>query len=224
MVQGLPVIDDQSSSCEDCILGKHQRDSFPNFESRVKGHLDLVHTDLCGPMQTPSIGGSLYFLTFIDYFSRKTWIYFFKKKSETFSKFKEFQAFVEKQSYRSIKILRSDGGGEYDSNELTNYCKKQGITRQYTTRYNPQQNGVAEQKNQTIMSMARIMLSYKQLSNEYWAEAVACSIYLLNRSPTVSVKNMVSEEAWSGTKTGVAHIRVFGSVAFAHVPTELRKK
>jgi len=78
MVQGLPVIDEQSSSCENCILGKHQRDSFPISESRVKGHLDLVHTDLCGPMQTPSIGGSLYFLTFIDDFSRKTWTYFLK--------------------------------------------------------------------------------------------------------------------------------------------------
>ena len=71
------------------------------------------------------------------------------------------------------------------------------------------------------MNMARSMLSYKKLSNEYWAEAVACSVYLLNRSPTVSIKNLVPEEAWSATKTGVTHLRVFGSVAFAHVPEDL---
>jgi transposase InsO family protein len=224
MVLGLPVIDEHSSSCEDCILGKHQRDSFPHSESRVTGQLDLVHTDICGPMQTPSIGGCFYFLTFIDDFSRKTWVYFLKKKSETFSKFKEFRALVEKQSGKSVKILRSDGGGEYDSNEFTDYCKQHGIARQYTTRYTPQQNGVAERKNRTIMNMARSMLSYKKLSNEYWAEAVACSVYLLNRSPTVSIKNLVPEEAWSGTKIGVAHLRIFGSVAFAHVPEDLRKK
>jgi len=78
MVLGLPVIDEQSSSSKECILGKHERDYFPKYESQVKGHLDLVHTDLCGPMQTPSIGGCFYFLTFIDDFSRKIWFYFLK--------------------------------------------------------------------------------------------------------------------------------------------------
>jgi len=110
------------------------------------------------------------------------------------------------------------------TNDFTEFCKQQGIARQFTTRYTPQQNGVAERKNQTIMNMARSMFPYKQLSNEYWTEAIACSIYLLNKSPTVSVKNMVPEAAWSGTKTSVTHLIVFGSVTFARVPTELRKK
>jgi len=74
------------------------------------------------------------------------------------------------------------------------------------------------------MNMARNILSYKQFSNEYWVEVVACFVYLLNKSPTLSVKNMVLEETWSGTKTCVTHLRVFGSATFAHVPTELRKK
>ena len=77
-----------------------------------------MHTDICGPMQVPSLGGSIYFLTFIDDFSRKTWVYFLKYKFETFSKFKEFKAFVEKQSGLSIKVLRLDRGGEYMSNVL----------------------------------------------------------------------------------------------------------
>jgi len=78
MVLGLPVIDEQSSSSEECILRKHERHCFPKSESQVKGHVDLVHIDLCCPMQNPSIGGCFYFLTFIDDFSRKTWFYFLK--------------------------------------------------------------------------------------------------------------------------------------------------
>ena len=87
MVKGFPIINEQKNSCESCILAKHQRDSFLNASYREKEHLELVHTDLCGPMQTQSIGGSFYFLTFINDFSRKDWVYFFKHESETFEKF-----------------------------------------------------------------------------------------------------------------------------------------
>jgi hypothetical protein len=95
---------------------------------------------------------------------------------------------------------------------------------QTTTRYTPQQNGVAERKNQTIMKMARILLKEKFLSNTFWAEAIACSVYLLNRSPTTSLKVNVPQEAWSGTKLNVSHIRTFGCIAYTHIPYELRKK
>jgi transposase InsO family protein len=142
-----PVLNEQDSPCESCILGKHKRDNFPTSSHREKEHLELVHTDLCGPMQTQSIGGSFYFLTFIDDFSRKIWIYFLKNKSETFSKFKEFKAEAEKQSGKFVKVLRSDGGGEYNSKDFAYFCRQQGIIMQTTTRYTPQQNGVAEKKS-----------------------------------------------------------------------------
>ena len=74
------------------------------------------------------------------------------------------------------------------------------------------------------MNMARSMLSHKKLSNEYWAEAIGCSVYLLNRSPTVTVQDKITEEEWSGTKTSVSHLRIFGSVAFVHLPDGLRRK
>ena len=137
MVKGLPIIHEQSNTCEDCITSKHHRDNFPTSTYRAKEQLDLVHTDPYGPMQTQSIGGSFYFLTFIDDFSRKTWIYFLRHKSETFSKFKEFKALIEKQLGKSIKMLRSDGGGEYDSHEFSYFCKKHVIQRQFTTIYTP---------------------------------------------------------------------------------------
>ena len=115
MVTGLPPSINEIASCESCVVGKHQRDSFPSSSYRAKECLELVHTDLCGPMQNQSIGGSFYFLTFIDDCSRKVWVYFLKHKSETFTRFKELKAKAKKQSGRFIKVLRSDGGGEYDS-------------------------------------------------------------------------------------------------------------
>jgi transposase InsO family protein len=160
-------------------------------------------------MKINSIGGIFYFLTFIDDFSRKTWIYVLRHKSETFAKFKEFKAEDEKQSDKYMKTLRSYGGGEYNSNEFANFFKSQGIIMQTTTKYTPQQNGVAERKNQTIMNMERSLLKEKCLSNRFWAEAVACSAYLLNRSPTTSLKMKVPQEAWSETKLNVAHLRTF---------------
>ena len=123
MVKGLPIIHEQSNTYEDCITGKHHGDSFPTSTYQAKEHLELVHTDLCGPMQTQSIGGIFYILTFIDDFSGKTWIYFLRNKSETFSRFKEFKALTEKQSEKFIKILMTDGGGEYDSHEFACFWK-----------------------------------------------------------------------------------------------------
>jgi hypothetical protein len=95
---------------------------------------------------------------------------------------------------------------------------------QTTTRYTPQQNGVAERKNQTIMNVARTLLKEKSLSNRFWDEEIACSVYLLNRYPTTKVKLKVPQEAWSGTKLNVTHIRTFGCIAYTHIPSELRKK
>jgi len=125
MVRGLPPIKEPSNTYECCFLGKKHHEIFPKGISyRVKKPLGLVHTYLCGPKITHSIGGSCYFLTFTDDYNRKTWVYFLKQKSETFVKFKEFKAFAENQSDQKIKILRSNRGGEYDSKEFHEYCKQ----------------------------------------------------------------------------------------------------
>ena len=225
MVKGLPLIEKPERICEGCILGKQHRESFPISKShRARAPLEIVHSDICGQMQTPSIGGSSYFLTFIDDFTRKTWVYFLKHKSDAFVYFQQFKALVEKQSGHYIKVLRTDRGGEYISHEFLNFCKSHGIHKQFTARYTPQQNGVAERKNRTIMEMARSMLTAKHLSNEYWAEAVATAVYIMNRCPTKSVKNKIPEEAWTGMKHSVSHLKVFGCVAYVHVPNELRRK
>eukprot|EP00253_Pinus_taeda_P025630 PITA_25630 len=185
MVRGLPLIEKPDSLCEGCILGKQHRESFPSGKSiRAKAPLEIVHSDVCGPMQTPSLADSQYFLTFIDDFTRKIWVYFLKNKSEVFEKFRNFKALVENQCRLHIKVLRTDRGGEYISKEFLRFCRENGIHKQFTARYTPQQNGVAERKNRIIMDMARSMLKAKHLPNDYWADAVNCATYILNRCPT----------------------------------------
>lgn len=225
MVLGLPAIEKSSKICEGCIMGKQHRDAFPvGVTVRAQAPLEIIHSDLCGKMQSPSIHGANYFLSFIDDFTRKTWVYLLKTKDEAFEYFTQFKAMAEKQSGYVIKTLRSDRGGEYMSREFQDFCKNNGIHQQYTARYTPQQNGVAERKNRTIMEMARSMFKAKNLPNEYWGAAVKYAVHILNRCPTKSVENMVPEEAWTGRKADVSHIRVFGCVAYAHVPDKLRNK
>ena len=133
MVHGLPQIDLVDGVCEDCQFGKQHRSSFPSESSwRAKKPLELIHSDLCGPMPVASFGGNLYFITFIDDFSRKVWVYFLKEKSEAFQAFKDFKAEVEKFVRPSIKSLRTDRGGEYLSNEFQKYCRDHGIKHQLT--------------------------------------------------------------------------------------------
>jgi len=115
--------------------------------------LQLIHADICGPITPTSNSKKRYLLTFIDDFSRKTWIYFLTEKSEALSIFKNFKVYVEKEVGSSIKGLRTDRGGEFTSQDFTTLCSNNGIRRQLTTAYTPQQNAIAERKNQTIMNM-----------------------------------------------------------------------
>lgn len=131
---------------------------------------------------------------------------------------------VEKESGESICCLRTDRGGEFTSMEFDKFCSLNGIKRQLTTAYTPQQNGVAERKNRTIMNMVRNMLSEKEIPKEFWPEAVNWSVYVQNRSPTIAVKDITPEEAWSGLKPAVHFFRIFRCITYAHVPENQRKK
>jgi len=127
-------------------------------------------------MHTTPIGGNQYFLTFIDDYNRKTWIFFLKEKLEVYKYFKSFKALVERESGFPLKTLRIDHRGEYVGGELEDFLKEKGIRHQLTARYTPQQNGIAESKNQTIMELARSMLKAKGIPNDFWAESVTCAL------------------------------------------------
>jgi len=184
----------------------------------------LIHADLCGPITPISNSNKRYLICFIDDFSRKIWVYFLDEKSEAFIIFKYFKSLVEKETGSCIKSLRIDRGREFTSQEFNQFCKENGIKRQLTAAYTPQQNGVAKRKNMTIMNMVRSMISNKKIPKSFWPEAVNWTVYVLNRSPTLAVKNMTPEEAWSGIKPSVEHFRVFGCVSHVHVPDVKRTK
>ena len=141
--------------------------SFPSSAKRTKNILKLVHSDVFGPVSVPSLGNSVYYVSFIDEFLRNTLIYFLRKKSEVFDRFKEFKALVENQTEKKIKALRTDNGGEFCKKEFEEFCKKCGIAQQKTTPYTPQKKRVAERMNRTLMEKERSMLSGTGLGQEF---------------------------------------------------------
>ncbi|GAU33702.1 hypothetical protein TSUD_148530 [Trifolium subterraneum] len=225
MVLGLPSVIAPADTCTTCLLGKHPRSSFKsNLPMRSSEVLNVVHSDICGPIDVLSTGGIKYFITFVDEYSRMIWLYHIKAKSEAFEVFKRFKPLVEKQSDKSIKVLRIDGGGEYTSKEFENYCKDQGIIHEVTSPYTPQHNGLAERRNRSILDTARSMVKQKGLPHRFWGEAVSTAVYILNRSPTNRLIDKVPEEVWSKCKSSVTHFKVFGSLSYKHVPDARKKK
>ncbi|KAM1578272.1 hypothetical protein ACFX1Z_039846 [Malus domestica] len=225
MVLGLPDLEMTNEICEGCAFGKHCRDAFPKEASwRATQPLELIHSDICGPMQISTKAGNKYFLTFIDDCTRMCWVYFLRNKSEVFSVFKKFKLTVELQSGYKLKKLRSDRGGEYVSVEFREFCEEMGMERQFTVGYTPQQNGVAERKNRTIVEMSKCMMIEKGVPFEFWAEAVNTSVYILNRCPTKSLDKKTPFEAYSGRKPGIKHLKIFGSVCYAYIPRQVRQK
>ena len=214
-----------NADCEGCAMGKLHRLPFPKKSHHKSSQLlELIHTDVCGPMSVESIGGSRYFVSFIDDFSRYTTVYMIKKKSEVLNRFKEFISLVENFTEHRVKILRSDNGGEYESKEFAEYCKSRRIRRETSVPYTPQQNGVAERMNRTIMEAVRSMLHHAKLPLKFWAEAVSTAVYLRNQSPTVQLKEKTPFECFHKRKPEAYHLKVFGCNSYVHVPDEKRSK
>jgi hypothetical protein len=206
-----------------CTREEHQ-EPFPKRDNKAEGVLELIHSDVCGPMPSSSISGYVYYVSFIDDYSRKTWVYFLKSKDEVFNKFKEFKVLIENLSERNIKILRSDNGGEYTSKEFVNFCKYVGIKRELTTPYNPQQNGVAERKNRTIMEAVKTMIHDQDLPMCLWEEAAMATVYVKNRLSHSALGLKTPEEMFTGKKPEVSHLKIFGCPVFIHIPKEKRNK
>ena len=176
--------------CEPCVFGKHHRSPFPTTgRKRADTVLSLVHSDVCGKMSSQSLGGALCFLTFVDDKSHYTWFYVLKHKSEVLQKFKEWKALVETSSGYRLKKLRTDNGGEYCSDEFEQFCKGEGVHHELTIPKTPEQNGVAEHMNRTLVEAVRSMLADSKLPKRFWAEALSTAVYTRNRSPTKAVND-----------------------------------
>ena len=136
------------------------------------------------------------------------WVYILKHKGEVLQRFQEWKALVEKSSGRKIKTLQSYNGGEYTSAEFSSYLAKKGIKHELTIPHTPQQNGVAERLNRTLIEGVRTMLADSKLPHRFWAEAISTAVYLRNRSPTKALEGVTPHEAWSGTKPDVSTLCV----------------
>ena len=211
--------------CETCVKGKQAKSAFPDGGGcRATEPLDLVHSDVCGKMNSTSLGGGEYFLTFIDDHTRYTWIYILKHKSEVLDCFLKWKALVERSSGRKLRAFRTDNGGEYTSIKFTEYLMSSGIRHEFTVPNTPQQNGVAERMNRTLVETVRSLLVHAKLPHKFWAEALSTAVYLRNRSPTKAVESMTPYEAWTRKKPSVGHLRVFGCHAYSHMSRDERRK
>jgi hypothetical protein len=181
-----------------------------------------VTTD--SPPPPSQLSNTLYYVIFIDDYSRKTWLYLLKTKYEVFSKLKEFKAEIENLTNKNINNLRTDNGGEYTSKEFVTFCKSAGIRREIIVPHNPQQNGVAERKNRSIKETVKELLNDQGLSMFLWGEVAITAIYVKNRSPRRILKDMTPEESFSGKKPNVENLRIFGCPVYSHIPKDKRNK
>jgi len=215
MVRGLPAIDHVDQVCEDCVLAKQKRAAFPKVAKyRAHEELELVHGDLCGPISPPTPAGNVYFLLLVDDMGRYMWLTLLRSKADAPAAIMAFQACTERECGKKLKVLRTDNGGEFTSVEFGEYCAGDGIRHHHTAPYTPQQNGVVERRNQTIVAMARSILCARGMPGRFWGEAVHTAVFLLNRAPTSALDGQTPFQAWHGRKPAVHFIKVFGCVAY----------
>ena len=225
LVTGLPDVGARLRQCISCLRGKQHREAIPlAYSRRATELLELVHSDLCGPMQTQSLGGALYFMLIIDDCRRFTWVYFLRRKDEAFECFKDWKTYAEKECGKPVKAICADKGGEFTSNAFDNFCKENGIRRELANTGSPWENGVVERKNRTVVEMVRTMLEHRELPQSLWAEATSTSVHILNRSPTAALQKKTPYDVYFGRKPDVSHFRVFGCDAYVHIAKKQRGK
>lgn len=163
LVGGVPHIEVEKRICGSCLLGKQARQSFPQ-STPYRAILELIHGDLCGPITPTTSAGYTYIFVLIDDHSRYMWTILLKEKSDTFNKFKNFKRLVEQETRKDIHKFKTDRGGEFISLELNLWCDEAGIKRHLTAPYSPQQNGVVERRNITLMEMTRSMMKHMSVT------------------------------------------------------------
>jgi transposase InsO family protein len=170
--------------CKHCVQGKMTQLPFPHSTSTTHFPLELVHSDVWGPSPITSINGTRFFVIFVDDFSRFTWFFPLKHKSQVLSSFVHFKNTMENLLNTSIKILRTDCGTEYTKDDFTSFCSNSGIIHQFSCPRTSQQNGFAERKHRHIVDLSLTLISHSSLPLTYWPYAFSTSVYLINRLPS----------------------------------------
>ena len=226
LVDGLIIPSDgviPSAPCLGCLSGKMHRSPFPVGRTRATQIGQLIHSDVCGPMQVSTPKGCRFFVLFTDDFSGWRVVYFLKEKSEVPDHFKNYVRQLHGETGQFVRTLRSDNGGEYYNSSFVEWLSRKGIRHESSAPHTPEQNGVSERANRTIVEGGRCVLYAQHIPLELWAEAISCTVYVLNRvisktSPVTPYQN------WYGSKPNLSHLRIFGSIAFIHVPKAERRK
>ena len=212
LVEGLPNVTFRKDKiCEACQRCKQIKSSFKSkAETSSTRPLSLLHMDLFGPVDPPSVRGRKYTLVVVDDYTRFTWTVFLTKKSETKVALPNLLKQVQVEKEVSILKIRSDQGGEFVNQVIESYCNENGIHHQLSAARTPQQNGVAERRNRTLKEAARTMISQANISQGFWAEAVNTACYTQNRSLIVKGAGKTPYELWNGRKPNVSYFHTFG--------------
>ena len=244
-VEGLDLANTEipSHPCASCSYGKHQRSTFPTGRNRANHTGQLIHSDLCGPMEKPTPNGASYFALFIDDFSGYRFIFLMKNKSEASKCFMQLINTIRGETGNLVRTLRTDGGGEWSGNEFSIWLNKKGIRHETSSPHTPQQDGVSERGIRTVTEGARSCLYDQEepldenevsrkagrlvragrLPTYLWGEAVIYTTYTLNRV-ICKATTTTPYEAWHNRKPNVSHLKPFGSIAYVHIPKMERKK
>lgn len=199
-----------------CVLvkNKHNYRSQKSKDKCTQSLSEIVYSDVCGPMRHASVAQKRYFVTFIDDKSNYCEVYFIKRKSEVLIVFEQYKNEVETFTGEKIKSLQTDNSTEYCNLEFDAFLQKHGIKRRLTTPHTPQQNGVAERKNRTLVEMARCMMKQAGVPPHFWAEAIYNANYTRNRCPTSALSGSIPYTVWTGKTPTLAHMQVFGAKTF----------
>ncbi|KAJ9547279.1 hypothetical protein OSB04_019822 [Centaurea solstitialis] len=212
LVRGLPA---KEFSCDDhcvsCLKGKQHKSTHKSKEvNTISAPLQLLHMDLFEPTNVMSIGKKSYCLVIVDDYSRFTWVFFLRTKDETSGLIKPFVIRVENKTNLKVKVIRSDNGTEFKNADLNSFCEAKGIERQYSAPRTPQQNGVAERRNRTLIEATRTMLVDSKLPITFWAEAVNTACYVQNRVLIVKSKGKTPYELFEKKKPFIGFLKPFG--------------
>ncbi|KAJ9558008.1 hypothetical protein OSB04_012622 [Centaurea solstitialis] len=218
LVRGLPAKEFSSDDhCVACLKGKQHKNSHKSKEvNTISSPLQLLPMDLFGPTNVMSIGKKSYCLVIVDDYSRFTWVYFLRTKDETSGLIKPFVTRVENKTNLRVKVIRSDNGTEFKNADLNSFCEEKGIERQYSASRTPQQNGVAERRNRTLIEAARTMLADSKLPITFWAEAVNTACYVQNRVLIVKSKGKTPYELFEERKPYIGFLQPFGCPCTIH--------
>jgi transposase InsO family protein len=170
--------------------------------------------DTIGPSQVRSMGGKSYVLVIIEDYSRCSWVFFLESKDEVFEHFRSLALRLNNEHPNCLKAIRTDNGTEFRNVSLDEFCLEHGIDQQFSTPHVPQRNGVVEQKNHTIVEMARTMLDEHRTPRRFWADAIGTACYISNQIFLRSILHLTLLEVHFGRKPSVSHFRTFGCKCF----------